>query len=427
MSSTVSTLIQSVRLVDPLSQSERVTNVLLSDGKIQSIDTLSASEIADLPRPPSTVIDGTGCVLGPGLVDLYSQSSEPGHESREPLSALLTSARAGGFSRVGILPTTLPVVDTQAQVSELLRHQSPEQPQLYPWGAVTVAAAGTQLTELATLAQSPIVGFSDGQPQPSTVLVRRLLEYAQPLDRPIALWPCDRTQTGLIRDGADAVRLGLPGLPATSETTPLSMILEQVAETLTPVHIMRVSTARSVELIQSAKQRGLPVTASVVWLHLLCSTPDLSTYDPNLRLDPPLGTPMDQAALIDGLETGAIDAIAVDHTAYTYEEKTVPFGAAPSGALGLQLALPLLWQRFVASERWQAWQLWRYLSTHPAQCLNQPLPNIQPDQPAELVLFDPAATWTVTPEHLCSPASNTSWLGEPIQGKVRQMWLPITR
>ena len=105
MSSTVSTLIQSVRLVDPLSQSERVTNVLLSDGKIQSIDTLSASEIADLPRPPSTVIDGTGCVLGPGLVDLYSQSSEPGHESREPLSALLTSARAGGFSRVGILPT----------------------------------------------------------------------------------------------------------------------------------------------------------------------------------------------------------------------------------------------------------------------------------------------------------------------------------
>ncbi|MEO1591255.1 MAG: dihydroorotase [Cyanobacteria bacterium J06632_22] len=419
-----STLIQSVRLVDPLGQTEQVSNVLLAAGQIQSIDTLSAADIARLPMSPDTVIDGSNCVLAPGLVDLYSQSGEPGHESRETVQTLLASAQAGGFSRVGVLPTTVPVMDTPAQVGDLLRQRLSGQPQLLPWGAYTVAAAGAQLNQLATLAQSDIVGFSDGQPQPSPVLLRRLLEYAQPLGLPLALWPCDRTQSGLAREGVDAVRLGLSGLPATSETGPLAILLEQVAETLTPVHVMRVSTARSVELIRAAKQQGLPVTASVVWQHLLRSTQDLATYEPNLRLDPPLGTPADQQALIAGLETGVLDAIAIDHTAYTYEEKTVPFGLAPPGALGLQLALPLLWHAFVESGRWQPWQLWRYLSTQPAQCLGQVPPSIQPQQPTELVLFDPTAAWSVTPAQLMSRSSNTAWLGKTLQGQVRHLWLP---
>ena len=420
-----STLIQSVRLIDPLGQSEQVSNVLLADGQIQSIDTLSAADIARLPASPETVIDGSNCVLGPALVDLYSQSGEPGHESRETLATLLASAKAGGFSRLGVLPNTVPALDTPAQVTRVLQGRRRDQPLLLPWGGFTVAGAGQQLNELAELARSGVVGFSDGGSQPAAVLLRRLLEYAQPLGLPVAICPCDLTQTGLARDGAAALRLGLPGLPATSETAPLSMLLEQVDETRTPVHIMRVSTARSVELIRSAKQRGLPVTASVVWLHLLRSTLDLSTYDPNLRLDPPLGTPTDRDSLIAGLEDGTVDAIAIDHTAYTYEEKTVPFGLAPPGALGLQMALPLLWQAFVESGRWQPWQLWQYLSTHPAQCLNQLPPSIEPHQPTELVLFDLTAEWTVTPDQLASLSANTSWLGQTIRGKVRQLWLPL--
>ncbi|MEO0539721.1 MAG: dihydroorotase, partial [Cyanobacteria bacterium P01_A01_bin.105] len=346
------------------------------------------------------------------------------------LAALAASARAGGFTRVGILPTTVPAIDTVAQVKELLRHQPQAQPRLMPWAASTVAAAGERLNELVTLAGSGMVGFSDGRSQPPPALLRRLLEYAQPLGYPIAIWPCDRTQTGLMRDGADAVRLGLPGLPATSETVPLARVLELVADTLTPVHIMRVSTARSVELIRGAKQRGLPVTASVVWLHLLRSTQAMAAYDPHLRLDPPLGTPADQQALITGLEEGVLDAIATDHIAYTYEEKTVPFGVAPPGALGLPLVLSLLWEAFVATNRWQPWQLWRYLSTQPAQCLNQTAPTTQPRQPSELVLFDPTVSWTVTPDSLKSlsqgPAYNTAWLGQTLQGSVVKVWLPST-
>ncbi|MEL6135977.1 MAG: dihydroorotase [Cyanobacteria bacterium J06628_6] len=419
-----STLIQSVHLIDPLGQTERVANVLLAEGQIQSIDGLTADEIASLPQPPDRMIDGSGWVLGPGLIDLYSQSGEPGHESRETVQSLLASARAGGFTRVGILPTTVPAVDTPAQVESLLGHCLPDQPQLMPWGALTVGTRGQQLTELATLARCGIVGFSDGQPLVGAALLKRLLEYGQPLARPIALWPSDRTWSGLIRDGVDAVRLGLAGLPATVETAPLATLLEQVAETHTPVHIMRVSTTRSVELIRTAKQRGLPVTASVVWLHLLRNTQDLFSYDPMLRLDPPLGTPADQQALIAGLEEGTIDAIAIDHTAYTYEEKTVAFGEAPPGAIGLELALPLLWRAFVASGRWQPWQLWRYLSTQPARCLGQPPPTVSAHQPTELTLFDPEASWQVSPDTLHSRSSNTSWLGQTIQGRVQQVWLP---
>lgn len=132
---------------------------------------------------------------------------------------------------------------------------------------------------------------------------------------------------------------------------------------------MRVSTARSVELIRAAKQQGLPITASTTWMHVLLSILDIQTYNPNLRLEPPLGNPSDQQALIQGIQDGVIDAIAIDHSPYTYEEKTVAFAEAPPGAIGLELALPLLWQAFVVPGIWDALTLWRCLSTHPAQCL----------------------------------------------------------
>jgi dihydroorotase len=185
---------------------------------------------------------------------------------------------------------------------------------------------------------------------------------------------------------------------------------------------MRVSTARSVALIRQAKERGLPITASVTWLHLVFNSRDLASYDPNLRLAPPLGNPADQQALIAGLEEGVLDAIAIDHRAYTYEEKTVGISEAPAGALGLELALPILWQRFVATGRWQPLQLFRYGSFQPAQCLHLQPPAVQVGHPAEMLLFNPGATWTVSTQTLKSKSSNTVWLGQTIQGRVERAW-----
>jgi dihydroorotase len=188
---------------------------------------------------------------------------------------------------------------------------------------------------------------------------------------------------------------------------------------------MRVSTARSVELIRSAKAQGVPITCSTTWMHLLLNVVDIRSYDPNLRLDPPLGNPADQAALIQGIEDGTIDAIAIDHSPYTYEEKTVAFAEAPAGAIGLELALPLLWQTFAASNRWSALTLWRSLSTNPLRCLSQNGKAIAAGHPAELTLFDPQKSWQVNTQTLRSRSINTPWAGKDLLGHVVKTWCKV--
>lgn len=423
-------LIQQVRLVDPVTAVDQVRDVLVERGRIQAVEP-TLTTIPDQVE----VIDGSALVLLPGLVDLYSHAREPGQESLETLAALLQAAQAGGITRLGILPTTIPAIDHPAMVAQLLdqrqstvkRLANPALPHLYPWGALTQGAQGKQMTELAELATTGIVGFSDGQPLSHPLLLRHMLDYVQPLGKPVGLWACDRSlqSAGVAREGSFALIYGLLGDPNTSETTALAALLEAVAKTPTPVHLMRLSTARGVELVRQAKDRHLPVTASTTWMHLLFSTRDLHAYDPNLRLDPPLGNPEDQAALIFGVESGVIDAIAIDHAPHSYEDKTVGFAAAPPGAIGLELALPLLWQTFVASGQWSALTLMQSLSTAPARCWQQSPPTLQTGHPAEMVLFDPAASWSVSPTSLKSDSTNTPWLGRTISGQVNRSWVPL--
>ena len=411
-------LLRQVRLLDPVRHGDRVTDVLIVDGWIRAI----APQIS---APAEAVVqDCTGLVLGPGLVDLYSHSGEPGFESRETLDALMAAAAAGGFTRLTLLPTTSPAVDNAAMVQWLRSHVQLPSPQIQCWGALTVGAAGQQMAELAELAESGIVGFADGMPIQNWGLLRRSLEYAQALGKPIALACCDLQLrgNGVMREGSDSIRMGLPGAPAIAETAALAALLECVEQIGTPVHLMRVSTARSVELIAQAKARHLPITASTTWMHLLLNTQALQRYDPNLRLEPPLGTPADQAALIQAVNDGVIEAIAIDHCPYTYEEKTVPFAEAPAGAIGLELALPLLWQHLVTSGKLSALTLWRTLSSDPSRCLHQPPAAVEVDAIAELTLFDPRHPWLVSGKTLKSLARNTPWLGQEIVGRVIQTW-----
>ncbi len=419
----MATLIQQAYLIDPVDpatvSAEGIGDVLIEAGRIVAITPhLTPPDNADL-------IDAQGQFLGSGLIDLYSQSGEPGNESRETYKSITRAAAAGGFTRIGLLPNTQPAVDSISAIAALHRlnqrdNQLPNQVKIMPWAAITQSAAGEQLTELAELAEAGALGFTDALPLNNSALIRRLLEYAQPLQKPIALWPCDRKLAGggAAREGPDALRLGLRGVSAIAETAALAALLECVAEIHTPVHIMRVSTARSVSLLRQAKAQGLPVTASVPWHHLVFDTHDLSQYDPSLRHDPPLGTPADRQSLIAGVTEGVIDAIAVDHSAYTYEEKTVAFAAAPPGAIGLELALPVLWQTFVTSGQWSPVDLWHRLSHGPARCLGLIPPYLKVGSPAELTLFDPRIHWQATADCLHSLGRNTPWLGKPVQGKV---------
>ncbi|MHC5859572.1 dihydroorotase [Nostoc sp.] len=430
-------LLQKVRVIDPVSEIDELFDVLITDGYIKVV----ASHVSDISSD-TKIRDCQGLVLGPGLVDLYSHSGEPGFEERETISSFLQAAAAGGFTRVSILPDTSPAIDNPALVAQLQQKRAEEQrgrgaegnlsplhpgspaPLLHIWGAITLDVAGKQMTELADLAAAGVVGFTDGKPLENLALVRGVLEYLQPLGKPVAFWPSDRqlTANGVMREGSDALRFGLPPIPASAETTAIAAMLELVAAIGTPIHIMRVSTARSVELIASAKAAGLPITASTTWMHLLLDTKAVKSYHTSLHLDPPLGNPRDVVALRAGVRAGVIDAIAIDHTPYSYEEKVQAFAEAPAGAIGLELALPLLWQYLVETKEFTALELWRALSTSPAECLGQKVSAILPHQPAELTLFNPQQTWKVERKSLYTLSQNTPWLGQQLKGRVVQTW-----
>ncbi|HAZ49158.1 MAG TPA: dihydroorotase, partial [Cyanobacteria bacterium UBA11371] len=288
-------LLQQVRLLDPLSGTDRVADVLIADGVIQAIE----DKIYHWPEDTS-VRDCWGLILGPGLVDLYSHSGDPGFEERETLISLSQAAASGGFTRLAILPDTAPAIDNPAALARLQKlHPSlSPAPILHFWGALTLGVKGEEMTELADLASAGVVGFADGQPLSNLALLRRLLEYLQPWGKPVALWCCDRqlTGNGVMREGSHSIVYGLPGNPAISETSAIAALLEMVEAIGTSVHIMRVSTSRGVELIQQAKQRGLPITASTTWMHLLLDTEAAISYNTSLNIEPPLGNPSDRVA-----------------------------------------------------------------------------------------------------------------------------------
>ena len=411
-----SQLLRQVRVIDPIQQTDQAADVWLKGEQIQGIE----DHFETIPDE-TTVIDAQGLIFAPGLVDLYSYSGEPGYEERETFQTLGASAIAGGFSQVAILPNMQPCLDnpsTLTLIQQKLARLDPQQsPQFHFWGNLTLDGKGEQLTELAELAETEIIGFTDAKPLHQEGLLQRALEYLQPLNKPVALVPVNLTLrgNGVMREGSASIRFGLPGDPVMSESSAIASILEMVSATETAVHLMRISTERGVELVTEAKSRHLPITASVSWMHLLLNTEKVGSYNPNFHLNPPLGNESDRLALIKGIKTGIIDAIAVDHRAYTYEEKTLAFAESPTGSIGLELALPCLWQNLVETGELTALELWQALRINPLKCLGLAETN------QDYLLFDPTANWTVNGSSLKTLGRNTPWLGESIQGKVIRM------
>ncbi len=354
----------------------------------------------------------SGLILGTGAIDLYSTSGEPGHESRETIAELVQAAKNGGFANVSILPNTQPAIDDIAAL-EFWRNVSRKYGNiLQPWGAITKGLEGKQLTDMAELAES-VIGFTDGKPLANLLLVRRAMEYIKPLGKAIALFPQnpELANSGVIREGKWSLQYGMTGYPAAAETTALAALIELVRLTRATTHFMRISTTQSVELIAQAKNDGLPITASTTWLHLCHCDRDLDTYDPNLRLNPPLGSESDRLALIAGIKSGAIDSIVIDHTPYAYEEKVVPFEVAPTGAIGLEFAIPVLWQSLVATGLLTASEFWNALSRNPAKCLGMATPKLS-------TLFDPNFEWIASNQAIASQARNSNYIGRSLIGKI---------
>jgi dihydroorotase len=409
-------VIQGGRVIDPASGVDGVRTVVVRDGRVAEV-----SERVEVPRD-ATVVDARGKWVTPGFVDLHVHLREPGQEYKETVATGARAAVAGGFTSVCAMPNTLPPNDNTS-VTELVlaRAAAAGLARVYPIGCITRGRKGEDLAEYGELKAAGCVALSDdGSPVSSPALMRRALEYAQAFDLPLTVHEEDLQLVGkgVMHEGAAATRLGLKGIPGQSEEV---MVLRDIAlAELTGgrLHLCHLSTAGSVRAVREAKRRGLRVTAEATPHHLALSDEDVaaSDYDTDLKMNPPLRSTADVAAVREGLADGTIDAIATDHAPHAVEDKKVEFDAAANGILGLETAFPVvlaLVRGGVLGER----RLVEALTSGPARLFGLPGGTLARGAPADVAVLDPAAEWRVDPMRLFSRSRNTPWKGRTLTGR----------
>jgi dihydroorotase len=418
-------LIRNGRVVDPASGRDERADVAIASGRIVGIGMVPEFG-AD------HVIDASGLVVAPGLVDLAARLREPGQEHEGMLESELAAAAAGGVTSLVCLPDTDPVLDEPGLVEMLkFRARKLSRCRVFPLGALTRKLEGQVLTEMAELTEAGCVGFSQvDAPVRDTLVLLRALQYAATFGYAVWLRPQDAwLGGGVAASGAVATRLGLSGVPVQAETVALHTLLELVRATRARVHVCRLSSAAGVQLVRAAKAEGLPVTAdvSIHSLHLVDT--DIGYFNADMRLTPPLRQAADREALRQGLADGTLDALVSDHNPVAEDMKNLPFGEAEPGATGLELllSLALRWGRDSALPLAQA--LSRV--THgPVRVLGDALGSLASSAGrlveggvADICVFDPDAVWTVTPDQLASQGKHTPFsarsMGMALPGRVR--------
>jgi len=404
-------LIRNGRVVDPKSGRDAVGDVFVADGRI-----------AAAAGTPDRTIDAKGLVVAPGFIDLAARLREPGYEYKATLESEMDAAVAGGVTSLACPPDTDPPLDEPGLVDMLRRRaKALSRARVYPVGALTVKLAGKQLTEMAELAESGCVAFSQANvPVGDTQVLWRALQYAATFGFPVWLRAEDAwlAKGGVAHDGEVATRLGLAGIPAFAETIALAQLFELVRATGARVHICRMSSAAGVAMLRRARHEGLPLTCDVGIHHLHLSDMDLGFFDSHCRLEPPLRSQRDREALAAGLADGTIDCAVSDHTPVDEDQKLLPFAEAEPGATGLELLLPLTLKWGMERKLTLAQTLAR-ITSEPARVLGVASGRIEPGAPGDLVLFDPDAAWRVTSAALKSQGKNSPFLGMELAGRVR--------
>jgi dihydroorotase len=418
-------LISNGRVIDPASGRDEVADVAIASGRIVSIG--AATEFA-----PDRVIDATGLIVAPGLVDLAARLREPGQEHEGMLESELAAAAAGGVTSLVCPPDTDPVLDEPGLVDMLkFRARKLSRCRLFPLGALTRGLQGATLTEMAELTESGCVGFSQADvPVTDTQVLLRALQYAATFGYTVWLRPQDAwLGKGIAASGAMATRLGLSGVPVLAETIALHTIFELVRATGARVHLCRISSAAGVGALRAAKAAGLPVTADVSINSLHLTDVDIGYFNADMRLNPPLRQTADRAALRAALADGTIDALVSDHNPVAEDMKNLPFGEAEPGATGLELLLSLA-LRWGQDSGLALPQTLARVTHDPVRVLGDALGSLSSSAGrlieggvADVCVFDLAAAWSATPQALVSQGKHTPFgfasTGMALPGRVR--------
>lgn len=424
--------IKNVFVIDPSQGVAGVNDVLVQQDKITEVNpNLDAKEIlvklglSDINEV--TQIDGEGKYLFPGLIDVHVHLREPGQEDKEDIASGSRAAIRGGFTSIIAMANTSPIVDQRALVEFVkLQAQRAGMARVYPISAVTKGFKGEELVEMMDIRDGGAVGFSDdGKGIQNAEILRLALEYVKLTGCPIISHCEDDALAGkgVMRKGKASARLGLLGIPASSESVMVARDILLAAETGGKLHIAHVSTKESVEMIRNAKKEGIDVTAEVNPHHLLFTDEDIILTDTAYKVNPPLPSSEDQKALLEGLLDGTIDMLATDHAPHTWEEKVRPFPEAPFGINGLETSLAAVWQGLVQPGKLTAEKLIELWSLNPALRFGIKGGTLKPGALADMVLFDPLHKEEITTETMESKASNTPFLNKALQGFPVITWV----
>jgi dihydroorotase len=408
-------VVRGARVVDPVERLDAVVDVRVDGGTIAQIgERLDANG--------HRVVDGHGLLLAPAFVDPHVHLRTPGREDEETIASGTRAAAAGGYCAILAMPNTDPVVDT-TEVLRGLRARAADEAEI-PVGftaAITLGQAGQQLTEMGELADAGAAAFTDdGRPVATAGLMRRALEYNAITGRRLALH-CEEptlTRGGHMHMGAVSAELGLGGWPSLGESLGVARELWLARDTQRSVHLMHLSARESVELLRSAQAAGVDASAEATPHHLCLTDEAVRTLDPNLKMNPPLRTAGDRAALVEALNDGSIAAVATDHAPHSREEKDVPFEAAPFGVTGLETAFASLYTHLVRPGLVTLETLLERMSAGPAAIFGLERPRVAVGARANLVLVNTEATWRVREDRFRSRSANSWLLGKRLHGKV---------
>ncbi len=408
------------RLIDPAGQRDERADLYIEDGRIVAVGATPQEFRAERE------VDANGLLVLPGLVDLAARLREPGEEHKATIASEAAAASAGGITSLCASPATNPITDTTAVVELITRRaRQARQSRVIPLAALTQRLEGEQLAEMAAMKQAGCVAVSDGgRPVVNTLVLRRAMEYASTQDLPVLLTPVDPylSDGSHMHEGWVSTRLGIAGIPVAAETAALARYLALVEETGARVHFCRLSSARGAEMVRRAREQGLPVSADVAMHQLFLTEMDVSGYDSNCNVLPPLRAHADREALRAAVADGVIQAICSDHQPHDPDAKQVPFVAAEAGISGLDTLLPLA-LRLVEERLLDLPTALHRVSTGPAGILGLPAGRLQPGDPADLCLLAPDEPWRLDQQSMRSQGRNSPFLGWEFTGRVRMTLL----
>jgi dihydroorotase len=418
----VSTIIlKGGRVIDPSQNLDDVTDVAIYNGKVDSIgrNVDGGGRAADGVE----IIDCGGLIVSPGFIDVHCHLREPGREDVETIATGAAAAAAGGFTAICAMPNTDPVTDNQAAVGFVVRQsQRAGMARVYPIGAISVGQKGEALAEFGEMIGAGAVAVSDdGKPVASAHLMRTALEYARTFDVPVADHCEEPTLAsgGVMNEGEMSMRLGLKGIPTEAEEIMAIRDILLARRTGGHIHLCHMSTRGSVELIAWGKERGIRITAEVCPHHLSLTEDAVHDYETNAKMNPPLRTADDVAALQQAVRDGIIDVIATDHAPHHYDEKEREFADAPNGIIGFETALAVNVTWLVRSGIIDLRLLIERMSCAPARVFHLPGGSLRLGSPGDVTVFDPNAEWEVNASRFRTKGRNTPYQGMTLTGRVR--------